>query len=237
MKPIRPKRAATQKPPILLLHGALGSAQQFSQVKLILSKQFEVLDLDFEGHGTASSEKEYSISLFTENVLAFLDQKSIKKIDLFGYSMGGYVALNTALKAPHRIGKISTYGTKFNWDSVSTEKEVSLLDPQKMEEKVPHFVEKLKTEHPSQNWEDVVLKTARMMMELSNGKMLTDEELRSISNEVRIGWGTEDKMVSREESEKVAALLPNGELKVLLGMPHPLEKMDPNDLATFLLNM
>ena len=232
----QPEKTQLSKPKILLLHGALGSKKQMAETLLNLSAYFEVYDLDFEGHGDFVSEKEFSMALFTENVIAFLDENSIEKIHLFGYSMGGYVALNTAIKIPNRIEKIVTYGTKFNWDASSTEREVSMLNPTKIEEKIPHFAEKLKREHPGQNWKEVVLKTARMMTGLSTGNHLKEAELRQIRNEVYIGWGTLDKMVSREESEEVAQILPFGTFKILEGLEHPIEKINPKALAEYIVD-
>jgi pimeloyl-ACP methyl ester carboxylesterase len=223
------------KPQILLLHGALGTKKQLAETRLSLLEYFDVYVLDFEGHGDFSSEKEFSIDLFTENVISFLDQHSIEKIHLFGYSMGGYVALKTALKIPGRIGKIVTFGTKFNWDASSTEKEISMLNPDKIEEKVPHFAQKLKTEHPSNNWKEIVLKTARMMKGLSAGNTLSEAELKAIPNEVLIGWGTLDKMVSREESEQVAQILNSGTFKILEGLEHPIEKIDTKCLSEYIV--
>ncbi len=222
------------KPKILLLHGALGSKKQFESTKLLLNDKFEVYDLDFEGHGGSHSEKEFSIQLFTENVIEFLDEKSIEKINIFGYSMGGYVALNTALKIPDRIIKIVTLGTKFNWDVESTEREVKMLNPDKIEEKVPHFANKLKEEHHPQDWKEIVRKTARMMTELSKGNKLKEEELKQVRNEVLIGLGSLDKMVTIEESENVSQILPNATLKKLIGIEHPIEKINPSDLSGYI---
>lgn len=222
------------KTKLLLLHGALGSKKQFESTRLLLDDKFEVYNLDFEGHGESISDKEFSIQLFTENVIEFLDKESIEKINVFGYSMGGYVALNTALKIPDRIIKIVTLGTKFNWDIESTEKEVRMLNPDKIEEKVPHFANKLKIEHHPQNWKEIVNKTARMMTELSKGLQLKEAELSLIKNEVLIGLGSLDKMVSLRESELASQIFPNGSLKMLMEIEHPIEKINPLDLAVYI---
>ena len=48
---------------------------------------------------------------------------TITRADIFGYSMGGYVALHAARRHPERIGSIMTLGTKFAWDTPTAEKE------------------------------------------------------------------------------------------------------------------
>ena len=221
------------KEKLLLLHGALGSKKQFNAIKDALNEQFDVHHLNFEGHGGVQSDKEFSIQLFTENVIKFLEENSIEKINVFGYSMGGYVALNTALKAPGNISKIVTLGTKFNWDIESANKELRMLNPDKIEEKVPQFANKLKEEHHPLDWKEVVSKTANMMLGLANGNKLKEEDLKKINHNVVIGIGTLDKMVSLEESENASNLLPNGSLNQLKDFQHPIDKVDPSDLVLY----
>jgi pimeloyl-ACP methyl ester carboxylesterase len=222
------------KQPILLLHGALGSEQQFATLKKLLQDQFAVHTLNFAGHGGMAIPSAYSMQLFAENVIDFLDQASIGQISIFGYSMGGYVALKAALQHPERIGKILTLGTKFNWTPTSAAKEVRFLDPQKVEEKVPRFAEKLRQEHHPADWKLVMERTAGMMLDLGNDAALREEDFRQISQEVCIGIGELDNMVTLEESEQVAAWLPHGRLKQLAGVKHPIDQVDPQVVQQYL---
>ena len=59
------------KEKVLLLHGALGSKEQFSSIKKIIEVAFDVYDLNFEGHGGVASSREISIELFTHNIIDF----------------------------------------------------------------------------------------------------------------------------------------------------------------------
>ncbi|MFK8105160.1 MAG: alpha/beta fold hydrolase [Saprospiraceae bacterium] len=219
------------KPKLLLLHGALGSKAQFGKLKENLSTQFEVYDLDFEGHGKKESTKDFTIDLFTENVIEFLKENQLEQINIFGYSMGGYVALNLARKAPHCVGKIVTLGTKFNWTKETAEKEMRMLNPEKIAEKVPAFANQLATIHGSGHWKAVLNKTAQMMYGLGTGKKITTTELEQIEQEVLIGIGSKDKMVSVEESKESATILPNGKLAILADFPHQIEKVNKVELS------
>ena len=214
-----------EKLPLLLLHGALGSKAQFSVLKAKLSIDFEVFDFDFQGHGGRPVESPFTMDLFTDNVLSFLDDNDLGKVHVFGYSMGGYVALNTALKHPERISKITTLGTKFDWSLESAEKEIKMLNPEKVEEKVPGFAENLRQIHHPQDWKVIMRKTAEMMLGMGNGARLTDEDFAQINQQVVVGIGSMDRMVSFAESKHVAALLPNGRLVHLEGVQHPIEKI------------
>ena len=223
------------KEKLLLLHGALGSKNQFSEIKEQLKDYFEVYVLNFEGHGGSKTQKEFSIELFTENVISFLESASFNKINIFGYSMGGYVAINTALKAPQKIKKIITLGTKFKWNIESAEREAKMLNPIKIEEKVPHFAEKLKQEHQPQDWKIIMEKTAKMMLNMGNGAKLADADFKKINQTVIIGIGSLDNMVSYEESEYVSKLLPNSKLIKLNDVKHSIEKIAIDKLVDYIM--
>lgn len=222
------------KEKLLLLHGALGSKKQFSALKEELSASFDVYTMNFEGHGGNASQNEFSIELFANNVLYYLYEKSIEEITVFGYSMGGYVALSAALKNTEKIKKVVTLGTKFKWDMESAEKETKMLNPSKIEEKVPAFAEKLQQEHHPEDWKVVMNKTAAMMIEMGKGAKLMDADFKKINQTVVIGIGSLDHMVSYEESEYVSELLPNSRLIKLEGVKHPIDAIGTDKLIDYI---
>ncbi|SFT82194.1 Pimeloyl-ACP methyl ester carboxylesterase [Lishizhenia tianjinensis] len=222
------------KQTLILLHGALGSAQQFVALKERLAEDFDVHTLNFDGHGGKALEVEYSIEHFSHNLLDYLEEHEITTAHIFGYSMGGYVALNAALKKPEAIAKIITLGTKFDWTEEAAAKEVKMLNPEKVEEKVPVFAEKLKQEHAPQDWKLVMTKTAAMMLNMGKGARLMDEDFTRIQHEVKLGWASLDHMVSREETEKIANLLPHATVEVIEGAKHLLESVDLEVLVKFI---
>ena len=222
------------KEKLLCLHGALGSKKQLNALKEKLEANYEVYTMNFEGHGGTESDRDFSIQLFSQNLIDFLRNQSIDALTIFGYSMGGYVALNTALIAPERIKKVITLGTKFNWDPEAAERETKLLNPLKIEEKVPHFAKQLKEEHHPQDWKELMKKTAKMMIGMAEGAKLNDEDFKKIEQRVVIGIGNQDNMVSLEESQHIAALLPNSTLIQLEGVPHPIDKVDLTTLVNYI---
>lgn len=224
------------KKPLLLLHGALGSKNQLEPLKNQLASHFEVYPLNFEGHGGDTSESQYSIELFTQNVLDFIETEKLGEVNIFGYSMGGYVALNLASQHPQVISQIITLGTKFDWTPESAAREAKMLNPDVIEEKVPHFANKLSETHKPADWKSLVLRTAEMMKKLGDRPAVNPEKLQQISHKVIIGIGDKDQMVSLEESTLAASHLPNGTLHVFEGFPHPIEKVDLDVLNSFLIS-
>lgn len=223
------------KKTLLLLHGALGSNRYFRDLKTRLALDFNCYALNFEGHGGETTENEFSIDLFATNLIDFLDQNKLTNVLVFGYSMGGYVALTVANKRPELIEKIVTLGTKFNWSPELAAKEIRMLNPEIVEEKILKFAENLKSLHYPADWKIVMQKTAHLMQLLADGKGLKEEDFKNIQHKVIIGIGSADKMVTLEESERVAHLLPNGSLKVIENAPHPIEMVDLEVLSTYIL--
>jgi len=224
------------KTDLLLLHGALGSKQQLEPLKELLSDQFNIYSLNFDGHGGNASDNHFSIDLFTDNLIHFLEKNELRDVYIFGYSMGGYVALNAAHQRPDLVQKIVTLGTKFDWSPESAAQEIKMLNPEKIEEKVPQFATRLKELHEPVDWKLVMNKTASLMRDLGEGKGLKDEEVENVKQEVVIGLGDKDKMVGMDESQKVVNLLPNGSFMVLEGVPHPIDMISNDQLVAYILN-
>lgn len=224
------------KTPILLLHGALGSKAQLVPLQEKLSLEREVFIMDFDGHGKSSSETDFSIELFTQNAIDFLNEKTISKVDIFGYSMGGYVALNLALKHSDLVRKIITLGTKFEWTPTFADKEVKMLDPDIIQMKVPAFADQLKQLHGTENWKNVVLKTARMMQNLGENPILKEWDFQKIYTHTLICLGELDAMSTKVESKDVSTWLQNGQFLELENLKHPIEKAPLDKMVPVIYN-
>lgn len=217
---------------LLLLHGAIGSANQFEQLVPLLEKTYKVTAIHFSGHGgTPIPSADFSIALFAKDVLHWLDSNNIKTIDIVGYSMGGYVALYLAKHHPDRVGKIFTLATKFNWTPEGATKEATMLNPDKISEKVPAFAKKLEHIHGADNWKLVLTKTAAMMLALGASPALNLTDLSEVNHTVLLSVGDKDMMVSLEETIAMYRCLKNAQLLVLPNTQHAFEKVNMNMLS------
>jgi pimeloyl-ACP methyl ester carboxylesterase len=217
---------------LLMLHGAIGAKDQLAGLKELLSTGFEVHTLNFSGHGGSDiPEEPFTMDMFSGDIISYLDKKEISEINIFGYSMGGYAALYAALNNPGRISKIFTLATKFGWTAEIAEREVNMLDAEKIKAKVPRFAAELAKRHGEDKWETVLEKTIEMMRGLGNNNVLSSEKLEQINNEVLLGIGDSDKMVSLEETITAFRTLPNANLVVLPATPHPIEMVEKNRLT------
>lgn len=222
---------------IVLLHGALGTKNDLLPLKNILASQYDVFSFNFSGHGdNAQQEKDFSIEQFTEDLSVFVNENNIKKASLFGYSMGGYVALNYALTNADSVVKIFTLGTKFDWNAEFATKQAKFLNAEKIREKVPAFATYLAAKHAPNHWEAVVAKTASMMLRLGENPLLNQNTLPQINVPTAITIGDADDMVTVAESEKVASLMPQAKFLTISNTTHPIEKVNHLLIAETLLS-
>ncbi len=215
----------------ILLHGALGSAAQFKALQALFSQEDRVFSFNFPGHGPNAPGAPFSMKLFSDAVIGFMDEKGLRSANIFGYSMGGYVALNMAAAYPDRIEGVVTLGTKLDWNPEMAAGMNRMFDPEKIEAKVPHFAEALAAQHA--DWKALCRYTATFLNDLGNGLGIQPDAYANIACPVTIGWGDEDNVVSAEESQKVAAKIPNGRFEKLIGVKHQLELVDVGEMFKF----
>ena len=217
--------------PLLLLHGALGSAAQFDALKPLLTTDRPVFALNFPGHGGLPTNEPFSMARFSGFVLDFLEKENLAAVDVFGYSMGGYVALYLAAKHPERVRRIFTLGTKFDWTPETAVRETAMINPEKIEAKVPVFAQLLAARHAPADWKTVLHRTADLLRDLGEGRGIAPASFGQITCPVTIGLGELDSMVTPGESQAVAAALPGGRFEKLAGFKHPMEQVDVVHLA------
>jgi pimeloyl-ACP methyl ester carboxylesterase len=220
---------------LLLLHGAIGSSTQLKTISDILNEKFDVHLLDFSGHGGKDiPEEQFSIKLFCNDVLKWLEHHNLSRINIFGYSMGGYVAIYFARHYPQMANRIFTLGTKFHWTPESALKEVKMLDPLKISEKVPAFAQTLLKRHEPGDWKKILFKTSEMMLLMGSNPPLTSEDFSVIESKILLCVGDRDKMVSIDETINVYNQLKNAGLIVLPETGHAIEEVKTDSLDYFL---
>jgi pimeloyl-ACP methyl ester carboxylesterase len=220
------------KPPLLLLHAALGSAAQLEPLANLLRERFLVLTLDFEGHGLrAAPLRPLRNAGMAENVIELLDARGLDSVPIFGHSMGGYVALYLCAHYPERIAGVHTLGTYFDWEPVSAARMLQDLDADQIEAKVPKYAVALDARHRACHWRDVVSRTAEMIHKAGENADLKTAMLAEIHQPVRIGVGDRDTLTPVESCAAVARALPLGELVVFPRTTHPIERAPLDELA------
>ena len=96
---------------ILFIHGAWGGQYTWSCQKGFFEKEFNPIVIELPGHGESGGEGEKEIGRYAEEVYAFLRAVGVRKVFLFGHSMGGAIVQTLALTHPEVIRGIVLVGT------------------------------------------------------------------------------------------------------------------------------
>lgn len=224
------------KPTLLFLHGALGTAQDMEPLMTLLrEKGFNTQSFSFSGHGLNAAEPaEFRIDLFARDLEKYLKQHEVQNVVIFGYSMGGYVALyHKANYENSPISRILTYGTKFNWSEKAVSKELPMMNPDHLLEKFPNFAEALKQKH-GERWKQLLRSTAHMMQNLERLDGLTREDLSEVDIPVILILGDQDRMVTSEETNLTGSWLHHSQTKTISHSKHELERTNLKELASII---
>lgn len=92
-------------PPIILIHGFTGSAEEWQDLAPALAQHRRVIAVDLPGHGR-SPARQRSMAECVADLLALADELGLARFDLLGYSLGGRAALSLAAAAPDRVGRL-----------------------------------------------------------------------------------------------------------------------------------
>lgn len=93
--------------PLVLLHGGAGSTGMFGAIMPLLAQGRQVIAVDLQAHGrTADIDRPLDIALMADDIAPLLAHLGIERADIMGYSMGGGVALQTAIRHPKVVRKL-----------------------------------------------------------------------------------------------------------------------------------
>ena len=108
--------------PMILLHGGLGSGEMFAPIMPQLAEHHQVITPDLQGHGrTADIDRPIDARLMADDIAALIDHLGLDKPDVVGYSLGGGVALQTAVKYPNKIRRLVAASANIRRDAIPAE--------------------------------------------------------------------------------------------------------------------
>jgi pimeloyl-ACP methyl ester carboxylesterase len=106
-------------PPVLVLHGGLGSIESLSNQIEALAKSHFVIAADSRGHGRSTdSNTPLSYSLMSDDMSKLLDHLQIDSADVVGWSDGAIIGLDLAMHHPDRVKKLVAISANYDVDGV-----------------------------------------------------------------------------------------------------------------------
>ena len=94
------------QPPLVVLHGLLGSSRNWLTTGGDLAAHYHVLALDLRNHGKSPHGAPMDYATLVADVLAWLDAQGLSRVSLMGHSMGGKVAMLLACRHPERVARL-----------------------------------------------------------------------------------------------------------------------------------
>ena len=91
------------KPPLVILHGLLGSSRNWQAAGKRLAEDYEVFALDLRNHGTSPHIGSMTFQDMVDDLALWLDKQKLGRIILLGHSLGGRVAMLYSCRNPHGI--------------------------------------------------------------------------------------------------------------------------------------
>jgi len=104
--------------PLIVLHGALGSVEMFGPNVETLAANRQVIAVDLQAHGrTADIARPLTYEAMGDDIAALIDHLRLGTADVMGYSLGGGVALQTALRHPEKVRRLVVVSAVFQRDA------------------------------------------------------------------------------------------------------------------------
>jgi pimeloyl-ACP methyl ester carboxylesterase len=219
--------------PLVLLHGAFGFAEGWTNILPTLSTSHRVIAVELEGHGhTSDLDRPLRFEQMADDVAQLLNQLEIKSADFFGYSMGGTVAFGVAIRHPDLVRKLATYGSSvlgaFTNTATGSMRRFSLpADFAPPVLKIPYD----RTSPDPTRWPILVRKVSNLVNDFIG---YPAEDLKTIKAQVLIIAGDRDE-VRPERATALYRLVPKSQLAVLPGSDHFLLWSDPQKILTILV--
>jgi len=215
--------------PLILLHGGSSTLGEWQVHMPTFAERFRVFALDSRGHGkTDNPAGKLSYRMMGEDVAAFIETLELPRPFVCGYSDGGQIALELAIRRPGlaRALMIGAAWYKFTEDYVNNLKSWGIkrpgeMDFDRLETDSADFVKLWKEGHQRDDdpnyWQKLLLQISEMWL---TPLYYTEADFHQITEPVLILIGDRDGMIPLEQAFEMYRMIPGAELAVLPNADH-----------------
>jgi pimeloyl-ACP methyl ester carboxylesterase len=203
--------------PLVLLHGAYMTIDAMGDVVPALAETRQVIAVELQGHGrTADIDRPLTYEQMADDVAALLRHLEIEETDVFGYSMGGGVALQVAVRHPEVVRKLVVASASHASDHMHAEllEMILSITPEAFAGS-PFEEEYLRTAPNPDDFPTLVAKLKQLDMEPF---AWSQEDIRGISAPTLLIVGDSDA-IRLEHAVELFRLLGGGVMGDLAGLP------------------
>lgn len=196
--------------PILLIPGGLSDQHVWDAQLPILARDHTVIVADSRGQGRSTrTDDPITYGLMADDYVALLDFLHIDKVDLVGWSDGGIIGLDIAMRYPERLTSLFAQAANVTPDGNTG------YDEARAEGKpIPEL----------RHYESIDKEIHALW---ANEPNFTDEDLSGISVRTAIVIGDRDTAITREHTEFIASQIPGAELIILPDAGHGVPVENP----------
>ncbi len=204
--------------PLLLINGGAATIESwFGQIPEFRN-HYQIIATDSRGQGrTQDGDGPINFDVMASDFEVLLDHLGAKNVAVVGWSDGGVIGLKLAINRPDLVKKLVTLGSHSRPEGMTAEfkLEVENSSPEKFPAILVDGYKALSPDGP-EHWPVVFNKLKTMWLTLPN---IPEADLGKIQCPVLLMVGEHD-IIRRDESERLARLIPNARLKVLDGASH-----------------
>ena len=192
-----PSKDGTQIP-LLYLHGALGTKEQFTPYLERFTDRTQFL-LDFPSHGASTTEQnKIDTKWLAAQTLKILDHWQVHKCDIIGYSLGGYVGLEMAVMEPDRVRSVVSHAMKYYWTHESISASLNDLQPDVLKSRSEKAHSALSKMHEANGLERT-MELSRGLIEHFTSYGLDTSVIKDTKVSTLLSVGDRDELVSLPE--------------------------------------
>jgi pimeloyl-ACP methyl ester carboxylesterase len=203
--------------PLVLLHGAYMTIDAMGEVVPELAKTRQVIAVELQGHGrTADVDRPLSYEQMADDTAALLRHLGVEQADIFGFSTGGGVALQIAIRHPEVVRKLVVASASYTSDGMQPE--LLEITPSITPESFagsPIEEEYLRTAPNPDDFPTLVAKLKQLDMEPF---VWAEEDIRGIAAPTLLIIGDSDA-IRLEHAVELFRLLGGGVMGDLAGLP------------------
>jgi pimeloyl-ACP methyl ester carboxylesterase len=201
--------------PVLMIHGGLGHGDIWGFQIPALATAHKVIVADSRGHGRSTRSGEpFGYQLMADDYLALLDHLGIDKVALVGWSDGGIIGLDIAIRHPERLTGLLAFAANTTPDGV---KETVGDDPTFHAYIEPAAADYARMSPTPDQFDAFVAQISEMW---ASQPHYTPEQLRGIGVPTVIFDGEHDEAIKPEHTAEMARLIPGAKLVILPDASH-----------------
>jgi pimeloyl-ACP methyl ester carboxylesterase len=217
--------------PVIFLHGGLANIDYWGNQVPAVAAHHTVILMDSRGHGRSTRDaRPYGYDLMADDVIALMDALKIPKADIVGWSDGGILGLDLAMRYKDRVGKVFAFAANTVTSGVK--------DGVEKNPTFAAYIERAGREYRTlsatpDDYNAFVEQISRMWAEQPNW---SDAQLRDIDTPVLVVDGDHDEAIKREHTEYMAATIPHAGLLILPNVSHFAFLQDPDQFNFAILH-